>query len=107
MTKSPSSNKKAFTLYPSTLSTKKWDVYVPTKTGRLKKVSYGAKGMSDFTKHKDIERRSRYRDRHINDHVDDPYKAGFWSMWHLWGRSSNSKEAFAQAVRKAKRILNA
>lgn len=99
--------KKPFTLYKSTLSTKKWDVYVPVKGhDHLKKVSYGAKGMSDYTIHHDINRRTRYRDRHIHDHIDDPYKAGFWSMWHLWGRTTESKKAFQQAVNKAKRILN-
>lgn len=96
---------KPFTLYKSKLFGKKWDVYVP-KLNRLKKVSYGAAGMSDYTKHKDKERRERYRTRHKNDHIDDPYKAGFWSWWHLWGNTSDSKKAFAQAVRKAKKLID-
>lgn len=96
--------KKPFVLYRSKTSGKKWDVYVP-KGNRLKKVSYGAEGMSDYTKHKDKERRERYRNRHRNDHIDDPYKAGFWSWWHLWGNTSDSKKAFAQAVRKAKKLV--
>ena len=98
-------SKKPFTLYKSATSTKKWDVYVPTDSGRLRKVSYGARGMSDYTKHHDKERRERYRNRHINDHIDNPYKAGFWSWWHLWGNTTDSKKAFAQAVRKAKALL--
>jgi hypothetical protein len=57
------------------------------------------------TQHKDEDRRQRYRDRHKNDHINDPYKAGFWSWWHLWGESSNNNEAFKQAVSKAKSIL--
>jgi hypothetical protein len=104
--------KKEFKLYESTIPQKKWDVYVPYiqhfsggVKHRLKKVSYGAKGMSDYTIHHDVDRRSRYRDRHANDHIDDPYKPGFWSMWHLWGRSSDSKKAFQQAVKKAKRLI--
>ena len=106
--KSAEKNKnKPFTLYKSKTAGKKWDVYVPRRgdTSRLKKVSYGAAGMSDYTKHKDIERRERYRQRHSNDCINDPYKAGFWSWWHLWGNTSDSKKAFQQAVRKAKRNL--
>ena len=95
-----------FTLYKSKTSIKKWDVYVPSTSGRLKKVSYGAAGMSDYTKHHDKERRERYRIRHQNDHIDNPYKAGFWSWWHLWGNSTDSKKAFQQAVKKAKQLLD-
>ena len=98
-------SKKPFTLYRSKTTTKKWDVYVPTETGRLKKVSYGAAGMSDYTKHKDRERRENYRQRHRKDRINDPYSAGFWSWWHLWGRSSDSKTAFKQAVSLAKKII--
>ena len=94
-----------YKLYKSKSETKKWDVYIPTQNNRLKKVSYGAFGMSDYTKHKDKERRERYRKRHIHDHIDDPYKAGFWSWWHLWGNTSDSKKAFQQAVRKAKKLI--
>ena len=103
--KSPSGTKKPYTKYKSTNATKKWDVYVPTSSGTLRKVSYGASGMSDYTIHHDKERRTRYRNRHASDHIDDPYKPGFWSWWHLWGATTNSGEAFQQAVRRAKRIL--
>lgn len=103
--KSPSGTKKPYTKYKSTNATKKWDVYVPTSSGRLRKVSYGANGMSDYTLHHDKERRTRYRNRHASDHIDDPYKPGFWSWWHLWGATTNSGEAFQQAVRRAKRIV--
>lgn len=99
-------SKIPYKLYKSKTETKKWDVYIPTDNGRLKKVSYGAAGMSDYTKHKDKERRERYRTRHARDHIDDPYKPGFWSWWHLWGDSSDSEKAFKQAVRKAKKILD-
>lgn len=98
-------SKIPFKLYKSKTETKKWDVYIPTENGRLKKVSYGAAGMSDYTKHKDKERRERYRSRHVRDHIDNPYKPGFWSWWHLWGDSSDSEKAFKQAVRKAKKLI--
>jgi hypothetical protein len=97
---------KPFVLYKSKTFGKKWDVYVPiVNTNRLKKVSYGAAGMSDYTKHKDKERRERYRNRHKNDKIYNPYKAGFWSWWHLWGKTPDSQKAFTQAVSMAKRIL--
>jgi hypothetical protein len=97
---------KPYTLYKSTNPKKKWDVYIPIPSSdKLKKVSYGARGMSDFTLHKDVERRSRYIQRHIHDCLDDPYKPGFWSMWHLWGKSSDSDTAFKQAVRLAKSLV--
>jgi hypothetical protein len=101
--KSP--ERKPFHLYKSTNSSKKWDVYVPSQSGRMRKVAFGARGMSDYTHHKDKERRSRYRARHANDHIDDPYKPGFWSWFVLWGDSSDLKTAFQHAVRKAKRLL--
>jgi hypothetical protein len=98
-------SKEPFILYKSDLSSKKWSVYVPTENGRVKKVSYGCFGMSDYTLHKDKIRRERYRNRHRNDHINDPYKPGFWSWWHLWGESSNSKTAFKDAVRRANKII--
>lgn len=96
---------KAFTRRKSLNPTKKWDVYVPTSNGGLRKVSYGARGMSDYTIHRDKDRRQRYRNRHRSDHIDDPYKAGFWSWWHLWGETADSEKAFKQAVRKAKQFI--
>lgn len=95
---------KPFTLYQSSNSNKKYDVYVPTRTG-FKKVSYGSKGMSDYTIHHDKERRDQYRSRHRHDHIYDPYKAGFWAWHHLWGNSPVSSIAFKNAVDLAKTIL--
>lgn len=96
--------RKPFVRYRSTLAGKKWDVYVPTLRG-LKKVSFGQAGASDYTLHKDTQRRERYRTRHSNDRIDDPYAPGFWSYYALWGASSDSKIAFRSAVAKAKRLL--
>ena len=47
---------------------------IRTENGRLKHTDFGARGMSDFTKHKDKERRSRY----ITRHSKDLSPAGFW-----------------------------
>jgi hypothetical protein len=99
-----SSTPHIWTKYRSTVAGKKWDVYVPHKN-RIRKVSYGAAGMSDYTKHKDKSRRDNYRARHCHDNINDPYSPGFWSMWHLWGESSNDSRAFAQAVSRAKKLI--
>ena len=47
---------------------------------------FGAKGMNDFTIHKNKERRERYITRHKRDlRTGDPTRAGFLSMYILWG----------------------
>lgn len=90
---------------PSKRSGKKWQVLVPTSSGRGKTVTFGDASMEDYTIHKDKARRADYRTRHQHDHIDDPYKAGFWSWWSLWGESSNLDKAHAAAVKRAKKIL--
>ena len=90
---------------PSKRSGKKWKVRVPTSSGRGKTVAFGDAKMSDYTLHKDKARRERYRTRHQNDRIDDPYAPGFWSWWSLWGESSDLAKAHADAVKRAKKIL--
>ena len=97
--------KKLYVLYKSESKAKKYDVYIKNKTGRIKKISFGAKGYSDYTIHKDKERRERYRARHINDKLDDPNSSGFWSWYTLWGASSNLSKAFKNTVGRAKILL--
>jgi hypothetical protein len=71
---------------------KKMKVELFNKNGELlDTVHFGAKGMSDFTKHKDEERRIRYikragkiTDKEGNLTRNDPYSANFWSMRILW-----------------------
>lgn len=55
------------------------------KTGKIKTIHYGAKGYSDYTIHKDKERRKRFRARHKCD-TDKPSKltARFWACEDLW-----------------------
>ena len=98
-------DKKLYTVYKSELASKKYDVYIMNTTGRVKKVPFGAKGYSDFTIHKDKDRRERYRSRHANDKLDDPTKSGFWSWYALWGNSSNLNIAFKDSVKRAKALL--
>ena len=57
--------------------------------GRKKVIHFGAKGMSDFTKHHDTIRRNRYIFRHHKDlKTNDPVRAGYLSMFVLWNKPS-------------------
>lgn len=49
---------------------------------------FGATGYSDYTKHKDPQRKQRYITRHQareNWTKSGIHTAGFWSRWLLWG----------------------
>jgi hypothetical protein len=77
---------------------------ITTKDGKKRKRStkFGAKGMSDYTIHKDIERRNRYIKRHTKDlRTNDPTRAGFLSMYVLW-----NKKTFKASLSDYKRRLN-
>ncbi len=71
---------------------KKFDaVFQNRKTGKEKRVSFGSAGMSDFTKHKDHERKKRYIDRHKKrENWTDTgiLTAGWWSRFLLWSEPS-------------------
>ena len=52
----------------------------------IKTTHFGAKGMSDYTIHKDKKRKERYLKRHIkNENWDDFTSAGSLSRYILWG----------------------
>jgi hypothetical protein len=53
---------------------------------------FGAKGMSDFTKHKDPERKKRYMTRHSKrENWNSPKTPGALSRWILWNKDSFRK----------------
>ena len=59
------------------------------KNGRQKIVHFGANGMSDYTKHKDPQRKARYIQRHSkNENWNDPTTPGALSRWILWNKPS-------------------
>jgi hypothetical protein len=68
---------------------KKWDA-VFEKDGKEKVVPFGAKGYSDFTKHKNVTRKARYIKRHSGMGEDwrKPDTPGALSRWILWNKSS-------------------
>jgi hypothetical protein len=59
------------------------------QNGRTKQVHFGAAGMSDYTKHKDLQRKHRYENRHKkNENWNDPTTAGALSKHILWNKPS-------------------
>ena len=73
----------------STNKNKKFDVVVDNK-----KISFGAVGYSDYTIHKDPERKERYIARHKKN--EDWNKsgiktAGYWSKHLLWNKDTLTK----------------
>ncbi len=59
---------------------------------KIKKVSFGAKGYSDYTIHKDKARMERYQNRHSNDRIHEPLTPGALSWYILWGPYTSLKK---------------
>ena len=63
---------------------KKYDAIIEGK----KTVSFGQANASDFTKHKDEERKENYINRHRkNEDWDNHETAGFYSRWITLGKA--------------------
>lgn len=59
---------------------------------RIKTTHFGASGMSDYTIHKDPERKERYLDRHRKNEKWNQYMtAGSLSRYILWNKPSLSE----------------
>lgn len=78
---------------PSTNSEKKKMAIFYDKDGnKLKTTHFGAAGMSDYTKHKDPERKQRYLTRHKKrENWNDFTSAGSLSRYILWGEPTLQK----------------
>ena len=86
---------KEVILQKSTNPKKKYDAYVEGK-----KISFGATGYSDFTQHKDEERKQRYIDRHKKkENWNDITTAGALSKHLLWNRPT-LKESITATEKK-------
>jgi hypothetical protein len=89
-----------FCLQKSARSEKKYQVR--TLDDRI--VHFGASGYSDFTKHKDVDRKARYIERHRqkeNWGKSGINTAGFWSRWLLW-----NKPTLAASIQDVQRRFN-
>ena len=85
---------------PSSNRLKKFDAIIDDK----KKISFGQKGASDFTMHKNEDQKNRYINRHKkNENWNDPLTAGFFSKNILWNKTSLN-ESIKDTNRRFKNI---
>lgn len=71
---------------PSSKSDKKYDAIIGNKT-----IPFGSRGMSDYTKHKDDNRKHNYLQRHKHDHFNNPLYPSFYSTNLLWNKKTLSE----------------
>jgi len=86
-------------LSKSTRAGKKYMVKVENKI-----IHFGQAGASDYTEHKDPERKQRYLSRHRNREnwaKSGINTAGFWSRWLLW-----SEPTIAASIKKIEKKFN-
>ena len=76
------------TIKKSHVAEKKFDAVFIKPDGREIVQPFGQKGYSDFTKHKDVTRRTRYLRRHrgMGEDWNNPTSAGALSRWILWNK---------------------
>ena len=68
---------------------KKPDKQYDARIDGTKTVSFGQKGASDYTKHKQLDRNERYIDRHKHNEdwtTSGANSAGFYSKHALWNK---------------------
>ena len=66
---------------------KKFKAVLTDANGDTKTLHFGAKGMSDYTIHKDNSRKDRYLARHKkNENWNVPDTPGSLSRWILWNK---------------------
>ena len=80
---------------------KKWRAEFLMESGRTRNTDFGAAGMDDYLHTGDKEQRRRYRERHKKDmETGDPTRAGYLSMFILWGDSQNFEKNLAAYKRR-------
>ena len=79
-------------------STRKGKKYMVKYNNRT--IHFGQDGASDYTQHKDEERKERYISRHKKrERWGDPSTAGFWSRWVLWNRPESAQANYKWTVK--------
>lgn len=95
-----------FIIRKSSRKDKKYMVRVGNRT-----IHFGQEGYSDYTKHKDPERKERYIKRHRKREKwgkSGIGTAGFWSRWILWneptlrGSIADTEERFGIDIRRGR-----
>ena len=73
---------------PATQKGKKLQaIFYDDNDKKIQTIPFGQAGASDFTKHKDEERKKRYDDRHKpREDWNNPMTAGALSKWILWDK---------------------
>lgn len=86
---------KRIVIKPATQKDKKLQAKIEYNDGKSKTIAFGAEGFSDFTLHKDVQRKNLYLKRHSKDptNIDS---AGGLARDVLW-----SKPTLSQAVQFA------
>ena len=81
---------KLKSIKPSHRAEKKLDATFVYPDGHEKVIPFGAKGMSDYTKHKDDTRKQRYLKRHsgMGEHWQKPDTPGALAKWVLWNKKT-------------------
>ena len=70
---------------PSNRSGKKYMIVLRKDGKKVKTIHFGQAGASDYTQHKDNNRRKRYMDRHRKkENWNDEKTAGFYAYNILW-----------------------
>jgi len=72
---------------PSSRKDKKFEALIDGK----KTIHFGQKNASDYTIHKDDERKKRYLQRHKHDHFNNPLYPSFFSTNLLWNKKTLSE----------------
>ena len=87
----------------STNSKKKYmAIFYDSSKKKVKTTHFGSEGMSDYTKHKDPERKKRYLARHkARENWNNYMSAGSLSRYILWGEPT-----FRASVNKYKERFN-
>jgi hypothetical protein len=75
----------------STKPEKKLMAIFKLENGKTKTTHFGSAGQSDYTIHKDDERKKRYLERHKkNENWNAPMTAGALSRYILWNKKSKA-----------------
>jgi hypothetical protein len=79
-------------LTPSQIESKKYTaIFYDDNRKKIRTTHFGSAGMSDYSKHKDDERKQRYLDRHrANENWEDYKSGGSLARYILWNKPTIS-----------------